>query len=339
MDLLDYRHEAPEPIRDFLSYHEVVMGHTTKTIDEYYLDLRTFLRYLKLNRGIVPPDTPFDEITIQDVDLPFLAAVTKSEVYDFMSFLSRDRVRSSRSREEERGLTAVSRARKLATLKSLYKYLTVKTGKLATNPLEGFDAPKARRSLPKYLTLEESQTLLAKVGGRNPVRDRCILTIFLNCGLRISELVGLNLSDLSEDRIRVIGKGNRERVVFLNDAVAKAINDYLAIRRQKSVKTTALFLSEREERIARSTVHRLVKVHLGEAGLDSEGYSAHKLRHTAATLMLRHGVDVRTLQELLGHEHLNTTEIYTHIESTDLRLAANSSPLANYDPGKGNTKE
>ncbi len=315
------------------------MGHSTRTIDEYYLDLRTFLRYLKLSRGAVPADTPLEAIDIRDVDLPFLAAVTKSEVYDFMSFLSRDRVRSSRSREEERGLSPVSRARKLATLKSLYKYLTVKTGKLSVNPLEGFDAPKARRALPKYLTLEESKALLDKVGGRNPVRDRCILTVFLNCGLRISELVGLNISDLSEDRIRVIGKGNRERVVFLNDAVAAAINDYLAIRLQKkSANTSALFLSEREERIARSTVHRLVKLHLGEAGLDQEGFSAHKLRHTAATLMLRNGVDVRTLQELLGHEHLNTTEIYTHIESTDLRIAADSSPLASYKPGKGTSE-
>ncbi len=333
---MDYRDEAPEIIRDFLSYHEVVRGHSRKTIDEYYLDLRTFLRYLKQRRGLAGSSMPFEEISIADVDLEFLGALTKTEVYDYLSFLSRDRVKNPQSREAEYGLSPASRARKLATLRSLYKYLTVKTGKLEKNPLDGFDSPKLRRSLPKYLTLEESISLLNSVGGRNPERDRCILTIFLNCGLRISELVGLNLSDVSENRLRVVGKGDRERVVYMNQAVADAINAYLPFRKKYGTSaTSALFVSERGERIARSTVHRLVKVHLGEAGLKQDGYSAHKLRHTAATLMLRNGVDVRTLQELLGHEHLNTTEIYTHIENTDLRQAADANPLANYKPEKG----
>ncbi len=333
---MDYRDEAPEIIRDFLSYHEVVRGHSRKTIDEYYLDLRTFLRYLKQRRGLAGSSMPFEEISIADVDLDFLGALTKTEVYDYLSFLSRDRVKNPQSRETEYGLSPASRARKLATLRSLYKYLTVKTGKLEKNPLDGFDSPKLRRSLPKYLTLEESISLLNSVGGRNPERDRCILTIFLNCGLRISELVGLNLSDVSENRLRVVGKGDRERVVYMNQAVADAINAYLPLRKKYGTSaTSALFVSERGERIARSTVHRLVKVHLGEAGLKQDGYSAHKLRHTAATLMLRNGVDVRTLQELLGHEHLNTTEIYTHIENTDLRQAADANPLANYKPEKG----
>ena len=332
---MDYRDEAPEVIRDFLSYHEVVRGHSRKTIDEYYLDLRTFLRYLKRKRGLVPGSTPFEEIGIGDVDLKFLAALTKTEVYDYLSFLGRDRVKNPQSREAEYGLSPASRARKLATLRSLYKYLTVKTGKLETNPLDGFDSPKLRRSLPKYLSLEESLALLNSVGGRNPERDRCILTIFLNCGLRISELVGLNIGDVNENRLRVVGKGDRERVVYLNQAVADAINAYLPLRKKYGTATPALFVSERGERIARSTVHRLVKVHLGEAGLEQDGYSAHKLRHIAATLMLRNGVDVRTLQELLGHEHLNTTEIYTHIENTDLRMAADANPLAKYKPEKG----
>ena len=333
---MDYRDEAPEVIRDFLSYHEVVRGHSRKTIDEYYLDLRTFLRYLKQKRGLVPKSTPFEDIGIADVDLAFLGALTKTEVYDFMSFLGRDRVTNPQSREAEYGLSPASRARKLATLRSLYKYLTIKTGKLEKNPLDGFDSPKLRRSLPKYLTLEESQALLSSVGGRNPERDRCILTIFLNCGLRISELVGLNLGDVNENRLRVVGKGDRERIVYINQAVADAINAYLPFRRKYGTAATpALSVSERGERIARSTVHRLVKVHLGEAGLEQDGYSAHKLRHTAATLMLRNGVDVRTLQELLGHEHLNTTEIYTHIENTDLRMAAEANPLAKYKPEKG----
>ncbi len=333
---MDYRAEAPEVIRDFLSYHEVVRGHSQRTIDEYYLDLRTFLRYLKRNRGMVSKSMPLEEVDISDVDLAFLGALTKTEVYDYLSFLGRDRIKNPQSREAEYGLSPASRARKLATLRSLYKYLTVKTGKLETNPLDGFDSPKLRRSLPKYLTLEESQALLSSVGGRNPERDRCILTIFLNCGLRISELVGLNLGDIHENRIRVVGKGDRERIVYMNQAVADAINAYLPFRtKYGTAATQSLFVSERGERIARSTVHRLVKVHLGEAGLEQDGFSAHKLRHTAATLMLRNGVDVRTLQELLGHEHLNTTEIYTHIENTDLRMAADSNPLAKFKPEKG----
>lgn len=337
---MDYRDEAPEIIRDFLSYHEVVRGHSQRTIDEYYLDLRTFLRFLKQRRGLAARDTPFEEIPIGDVDVAFLGALTKTEVYDYMSYLSRDRVKSATSREAEYGLSPASRARKLATLRSLYKYLTVKSGKLEVNPLEGFDSPKLRRSLPKYLSFEDSVALLSNVGGRNPERDRCILTIFLNCGLRISELIGLNLTDVAGDHLRVLGKGGKERVVYLNDAVSDAINAYLPIRKKHGTgNTAALFVSERGERIARSTVHRLVKVHLGDAGLDSDGYSAHKLRHTAATLMLRHGVDVRTLQELLGHEHLNTTEIYTHIENTDLRLAARANPLAKVKPEKESEKK
>lgn len=329
---MDYRSEAPEPIRDFLNYHEVILGHSRKTVDEYYLDLRTFLRFLKIRRGLFPEGTPLEEIPLDGVDLDFLAALTKAELYDYMTFLSRDRLHSTRSREPEYGLNTASRARKLATLRSLYKYLTIKTGKLEVNPLEGFDSPKPRRALPKYLSLEEAEALLRAVGGRNPERDRAILTIFLNCGLRISELIGLNLGDVREDRLRVLGKGNKERTVYINDAVAGALNAYLPIRMKRDTKKPALFLSERGERIARSTVHTLVKNHLGEAGIDRDGYSAHKLRHTAATLMLRNGVDVRTLQELLGHEHLNTTEIYTHVENTDLRYAANANPLANFRP-------
>ena len=325
---MDYRNEAPQVLLDFLSYHEIVKGHSQKTIDEYYLDLRTFFRYLKLQRGLVEPNTPMSEISIQDIDLNFLASVTKTEVYAYMSFLSRDRIRQQKSHEPEFGLNSASRARKLATLKSLYRYLTVKTGKLQTDPILGIDSPKTRRSLPHYLSLGESEQLLNSVGGRNPERDRCILSVFLNCGLRISELTGLNLKDLTDMQLRVLGKGGRERVVFLNDAAMRAVQAYLAVRPKAN--TQAFFITERGTRISRSAVHYLVKRHLGEAGLDTEGYSAHKLRHTAATLMLKNGVDVRTLQELLGHEHLNTTEIYTHVESTDLRQAADASPLASF---------
>ncbi len=336
MDLPDYRKDASPLVRDFLTYHEVIKSHSQKTVDEYYLDLRTFFRFLKIQRGAVDESIPFDDIPINDIDLPFVAAVTRAEVYDFLAFLSRDRVKNERANLPEYGLSAASRARKIATLRSFYKYLTVKTGMLEENPIESLDSPKLRRTLPKYLTVDECRQLLSSVGGRYAVRDYCILMLFLNCGLRISELVGLDLGDVHADHLRVLGKGGKERVTYLNSAAAESLNDYLRFRldqaEHKDVSGRALFISSRGERISRSTVHALVKKHLAEAGLDTEGYSAHKLRHTAATMLLGKGVDLKTLQELLGHEHLGTTEIYTHIENTDLKIAADANPLAGFKP-------
>ncbi|MGX8698821.1 MAG: tyrosine recombinase XerC [bacterium] len=326
---MDYRTEAPEVIRDFLSYHETVKGHSRKTVDQYYLDLRTFFRYMKRVKGRVPTDTPLDEVSVSDIDLSFVGAISLTDVYGFLSFLARERETSQHSRAPGHGLNAASRARKISTLRSFYKYLTLKTKQLPVNPLQDLDSPKLRKSLPRYLTEDESVNLLTNVSGANQERDYCILTLFLNCGLRISELVGLNLSDIRRDSLRVMGKGSKERVVFLNDACVDALNDYLLIRRSiHAPGEPALFLSSRRSRISTSTVNALVKKHLTAAGLDSAKYSAHKLRHTAATLMLHNGVDLRTLQELLGHEHLNTTEIYTHVEDSNLREAARLSPLA-----------
>ncbi|MCL2151345.1 MAG: tyrosine recombinase XerC [Oscillospiraceae bacterium] len=328
---MDYRKDSPEIIREFLFYHETIKGHSKKTIDEYFLDLRTFFRFMKINKNIVPCDTPFEEIPIIDIDLEFVKAVTITDVYEFLAYLSRDRPKQANSRNCEYGLSANSRARKIAVIRSYYKYLTLKANKLSDNPVADLDSPKQRKLLPRYLSLDESIRLLDCVGGAFKERDFCILTLFLNCGLRISELVGLNLSDLRADSIRVLGKGDKERIVYINDACADAINDYLLTRKQiAAIEKRALFLSNRRIRISTSTVHSLVKKHILAAGIDSSKYSSHKLRHTAATLMLRSGVDVRTLQELLGHEHLNTTQIYTHVESDSLRDAANRSPLSSY---------
>jgi site-specific recombinase XerD len=202
------------------------------------------------------------------------------------------------------------------------------------------DTPKSLKSLPRYLSLDESVKLLTTVDGKHKERDYCILTLFLNCGLRISELAGLDLQDIAAEYIRVLGKGNKERIVYINDACADAINAYLKERASiKPLDTRALFLSSRRTRITKSTIHNLVKNHIAAAGLDAKKYSSHKLRHTAATLMLRSGVDVRTLQELLGHEHLNTTQIYTHVESDSLREAARLSPLSSLKPGGGTVKK
>ena len=330
---MDYRTEAPEIIKGFLTYHETIKGHSRKTVDEYYLDLRTFFRFLKIHRGVVPRNTELDEVSIADIDLDFVKSVTVTEAYEYLSFLTRDKVKNQRSRESEYGTKASTRARKVSTLRSFYKYLTVKAKLIDTNPLQDLDVPKIPKTLPRYLTLPEAQSLLSSVDGKNKERDYCILCIFLNCGLRISEIVGLNIPDIRIDHIRVFGKGSKERIIYINEACAEAINNYLEVRKNiAAIDRNALFLSNRRTRMSREAVHSMVKNSLKRAGLDAEKYSSHKLRHTAATLMLQNGVDVRTLQELLGHDNLNTTQIYTHIDNTELRVAAEANPLSNFKP-------
>lgn len=337
---MDYRNEAPPVLRDFLSYHETIKGHSRSTIDEYFLDLRNFFRYLKIERGLVPRSAELDEISIKDVDLDLIASVTLNDVYDYMAFLSRDKVKNERSREPEYGLMASSRARKIATIRSFYKYLTVKTKQLEVNPVEGLDTPKTTKSLPRYLSLDESRRLLDAVDGVNSERDYCIICLFLNCGLRISEIVGLNVGDVREDSLRILGKGNKERIVYLNEACQAAIEAYKPVRSQMAGSSvSAFFVSNRRKRMSRETVHAMVKKTLLKAGLDPDKYSSHKLRHTAATLMLQNGVDVRTLQEVLGHEHLNTTQIYTHVDNSELRLAAQANPLADYISEKSDAED
>lgn len=333
--MTNYRTEAPEILRDFLAYHETIKAHSPRTVDEYYLDLRNFFRYLKRVRDPSLQDKELDEISIQDVDLDFVKKVTLTDIYDYMTYLSRDRVRNSNSRDAEYGLNAASRARKIATIRSFYHYLTNKVHLIDQNPVKDIDSPKLKKSLPKYLTLDESVQLLESVDGKNQERDYCILTLFLNCGLRISELVGLNLNDIQDDALRILGKGNKVRIVYLNEACKQALEQYLAVRRPITGRDkNALFLSTRNERISRSGVHALVKKHLAEAGLDATQYSSHKLRHTAATLMLQNGVDVKAVQEVLGHDHLNTTEIYTHIDNDALRVAAKVNPLSHMKKSK-----
>ena len=334
------RSDAPQVLRDFLVYHETIRGHSKNTVDEYYLDLRTFFRYLKLSRGLVPRSTELEDISISDIDVPFISKVTLAEIYDFLAFLSRDRIKQPNSAEPEFGLTASSRARKIAAIRSFFKYMTVKAKLLEENPVLDLDSPKLPKTLPRYLTLEESQRLLSAVDGSNKERDYCILCIFLNCGLRISELVGMNVNDYRGDSLRVIGKGNKERTVYLNDACRAALDAWLEVRRNLvPARVSAMFLSNRRTRISVDSVQVMVKKYLKRAGLDASLYSTHKLRHTAATLMLQNGVDVRTLQEVLGHENLNTTQIYTHIDNAELRTAAAANPLSHFTPSEKQTPD
>ncbi len=319
---MSYQNEAPQVLREFLVYHDTIKGQSKKTVDSYFMDLRTFTRYLYIARDLVPRDTALEDVDIRGADLDFYGKVTLTEVYDFLAYLSRDRA-----------LNASSRARMIVSLKGFYRYLTVKTKQLTVDPVQNLDTPKLQKSLPHYLTLEESQRLLSAVDGKNKQRDYCILCLFLNCGLRISEMVGLNLTDIRTDHLLIHGKGSKERIVYLNDACVQALNDWLAIR--KDIATTdknAVFLSARRKRVSVDAIQVMVHKTLLKAGLDADAISPHKLRHTAATLMLQSGVDVRTLQELLGHENLNTTQIYTHIANAELKMAAASNPLAKFEP-------
>ncbi len=319
---MNYQTDAPQPVREFLVYHDTIKGQSRATIDSYFLDLRTFTRYLYLERGRVPRDTSMEDIDIRDADLSLYGSVTLSDVYDFFAYLSRDRE-----------LNAASRARMLTSLKGFYSYLTVKTKQLSADPVQNVDTPKLRKALPRYLTLEESRRLLSAVDGKNKERDYCILCLFLNCGLRVSEMVGLNLTSVRQDSLLIHGKGSKERVVYLNEASAAALNDWLLVRKSiAAIDKNAVFLSSRRKRMSVDAVQMMLKKTLLRAGLDPSQYSPHKLRHTAATLMLQNGVDVRTLQELLGHESLNTTQIYTHVADSGLRSAAEANPLADFAP-------
>jgi site-specific recombinase XerD len=327
---MDYK-DCPQVLREFLSYHDTIKGQSQKTISEYYLDLRLFLRFMWMVKHEMPYSTDLNEISIKSIDLDFIRSISTTDIYDFLSFLANDRIKDPDSHNPEYGIGASARARKLSAIKSFYKYLTVRTKSLPDNPVADFEYPKLRKSLPKYLSLEQSQALLRSVDGPNKERDYAILMIFLSCGIRRAELVGLNLTDVYSDRIRVVGKGNKERFVYIGTACRKAIDAYMPIREKLTLSDNrALFASRDNNRISVSAVHRLVKKHLLAAGLDASQLSAHKLRHTAATLMLSNGVDVKTVQEVLGHENLNTTQIYTHIENTELKIAAEANPISKF---------
>ena len=324
--------DCPQILRDFLIYHETIKGQSPKTISEYYLDLRMFLRFVRLMRNDMPIKTCLDDIPIKDIDVSFLRDIKTSDIFDFLSYLANDRAINQDSPAPDYGISPAARARKLSAIKSFYKYLTVRTKLLQDNPVADIEYPKLRKSLPKYLTMEQSAALLQAVAGQNQVRDYAILMIFLNCGIRRSELVGLNITDVYDDRLRVVGKGNKERFVYFGTPCRKAIDAYLELRKKINLTDNrALFGSRNGNRISVTAVHRLVEKALKQAGLDATQFSAHKLRHTAATMMLSGGVDVKTVQEVLGHENLNTTQIYTHIENTELKIAAEANPLSRLD--------
>jgi site-specific recombinase XerD len=304
---------------DFLSYMETIRGTSKNTIAAYSYDLSVFFKFIKIRRNIVTPDTNLDEINITDIDAYTIRTITLSDLYAFLSYAANNRDNKNHAR-----------ARKVACLRSFFKYLHGKVKVINDNPTLELEPPKINSRHPIYLTLDESKHLLSSIDGENKERDYAIITIFLNCGLRLSELVGIDINRVSDDILTVIGKGDKERTVYLNNACLKAIEAYKKVRPIDGVKDkNALFLSERKQRISKRSVQYIVKKCIGASDLDPDRYSTHKLRHTAATLMYKYGnVDIRALQHILGHENISTTQIYTHVDDDRLRNAVKSNPLS-----------
>lgn len=321
---LEILQSCPDIIRDFLTYNETIRGKSSKSVEGYYTDLQNFFKYLLMVRGLTEKDTEFDKISIESVDLELIKTVTISDLYAYLVFC-----------KNERGNGTATRARKTSSLRIFFKYLTSQVHLLDTNPAQMLESPKVKRALPKHLTLEDSFELLNSIDGPNKQRDYCILVLFLNCGLRLAEMCSLNLGSISSDNtITVTGKGNKERVVYLNNACVSAIKEYLRVRPNDGIPATeknALFISRNHRRISPKTVQHIVKSYLEKSGLGDMGYSTHKLRHTAATLMYQHGnVDIRVLKDILGHENLGTTQIYTHVSNTQIKKAIDANPLSSY---------
>ncbi len=315
--------DAPEIVQRFLDYKLTTQNRSKKTVFQYYHDLRTFTRYLLLQSNEDKySKIDFSEIPFSDADDALLINVKPDNVYNFISYTVKTL---------DNGVSA--RQRKLSCLRSFYKFLCKTQKLIKDNPAENIDAPSKPKKLPKFLTLEESKQLLSSIDGKNAARDYCIVTLFLNCGMRVSELVGIDLSDISSDltTVNVTGKGSKERMLYLNTACRTALEEYLKVRPTdiKHKDRNALFVSRNKNRISVQMVQTLIYRHLRAAGLENRNMSVHKLRHTAATLMYQHGkTDVRVLKDILGHEQLSTTQIYTHINNDMIRDAVNDNPLA-----------
>ncbi len=326
-DTVHYQ-DAPQLLKNFLFYLLTIKGRSRRTVDAYYRDLSLMLRFLVLYKSGRQIDS--DELHRMDItglDEAFFRSITLMDLYEYMNYVTSDRSNQS-----------ATRARKISSMRGFFNYLSAKMGILDENPAAGLEAPSIRKSLPKYLTLEQALELLGAVDGDYKERDYCILTLFLNCGMRLSELVGINLNDYkpSDHSLRLLGKGNKERIIYLNEACETAINQYLPIRAKSNIKTAhrqAMFISKNGTRLSARRVEEIVTAYLEKSGLSGLGFSTHKLRHTAATLMYQHGgVDIRVLKEVLGHTNIATTEIYTHVSNAQVEKAMSSSPLAKIKP-------
>ena len=311
--------ELPRLVQQYLLYLEAIKGHSELSVIEYASDLRTFFRYIMRQKGLVDKNTEDSEIDLSPIDISFIKKITLNDAYQFLIYCKNNRKNNDNTR-----------ARRVISIRRFFIYLTDNQGMLDYNPMKNLDIPKTKKALPKYLTLEEAEMLLSVVDGPYKERDYAIITLFLNCGMRLAELVSIDYNDIKADGSLIItGKGNKERTVYLNQACIDAITAYMKKRPNDGVKDRALFLSSRNQRISPKTVQHIVYTNLDKAGLGDRGLSVHKLRHTAATLMYQHGnVDVLLLKEILGHENLGTTEIYTHLANDATKKAIEANPLS-----------
>lgn len=346
--LSDFKN-APAFIRDFLFYMEIVKGRTPLTVKNYYSDLRMFVRFLKLENNPELKKIPFDKIEIHDNDEALVYNAGLHDVQEFLIFINREKSNQSKAR-----------ARKAVALRQFYKYLTNNKNIFEVNPLANLELPTPKPALPKHLTLEQALELIKNASLPNQKsennltfrqeRDYCMLIFFLNCGMRLSELTGIDRDDVYIDGknpqnsyVKVLGKGNKERIIYLNEMCQDAYNSYISKLNSEQYKnslkkTDALFISKQFKRITNRRVEQVIDEMLKELGLDKAGFSVHKLRHTAATLMYQNGVDVRVLKEILGHENLNTTQIYTHVVNQQIQDAMKKNPL-NKATDKNKSKE
>ena len=312
----------PDYLNGYITYLDVIRGRAQRTVMEYFCDTAMFLRWLHCIRT-KRPLSDAENITLSDIPFSDVEAVTTGTLYDYIRYL-----------RDTRGNTPRSVTRRLSAVRSFYRYLTKTQGALKQDPCQNLELPSVKKALPRFLTLNESQRMLETVEempSQDTLRDYCIVTLFLNCGFRLSELVGMNVGDVDfyERQVRVLGKGSKERIVYLNDACLAALHDYIASRENPPQEPNALFLSRNHRRISKRRVQQIVENALAGAGLAGRGLSTHKLRHTAATLMYQHGhVDTLTLKEILGHQSIATTEIYTHLSSQQRQDAVDSNPLA-----------
>ncbi|AGF57001.1 tyrosine recombinase XerC [Clostridium saccharoperbutylacetonicum] len=315
--------KLPVSAVDFLTYLETIKNKSENTINAYRKDLIIFFRFMLKYRGLTSEEIEFDDIDITSINDEFIKSIRLRDLYAFMSFT-----------EKYRQNSAYARARKVATLKSYFKFLQGKAKIITENPTLELESPKVNKRHPIYLTLNQSLHLLESLDKKNKnyQRDYCILTLFLNCGMRLSELCSIQLTKFKGDTLSIIGKGDKERTVYLNDACLKALDNYLKVRDDSKAlpeDKKYLFLSSRNTPINQRTVEIMIKKHITNAGLTDDKYTPHKLRHTAATLMYKYGnVDIRSLQSILGHENISTTQIYTHVDDDSLRDAVKSNPLS-----------
>jgi len=315
----EYLDDCPYYLSDFLTYMKVVKDRGERTVEAYYIDVRTFLRYLHIKHKKAK-DEDFHSIAIEDTPLEWVENFSLNDAYVYLGYLSQQRKNSVNTR-----------ARKCSALKQFYSYLQKKAALIKNDPMTDLELPRIKQALPKYLTADQSIQLLQNVDSNHRERDYCMLILFLTCGMRLSELVGLDLKDYSKENrtLRLFGKGRKERIVYLNDVCIDALDDYINNHRP-NVEEKAIFLSANKTRINKRRVQQIVEEQLKTAGLSNLGITTHKLRHSAATMMYKNGVDTLVLKEILGHKSIATTEIYTHISNNELQNAAESSPLSKF---------